>query len=504
MYRRFFLYYSLVATSTIMALFNGRPLGEDDPSGLSPGHTWLGGVYIDMGGNGTIHYWLKVDENQKIIDHMVIKDFWGTADTVEPPEYKGIYKELVRKGMDFGVNSDRPGDATIDERFLREAYTQGLMTDTNNPLANTVPLRGYKKGDKHKYDGDGNLSHVHWRVYLDMFYAGDLANLIKKHNVKDPTKDDNDPDVLIPVQPIPEAYIWYVFMCIAEALLRFESVVQARPNARQEQDEVLAFIDMKPANMLLDAPRGDRYPVYPKPLVSDFGASHIVRQGDPPLAHGGTMGFNAPEMSVKLKDGGRVTGLPNKPLYSWTNVWQTGRTIECMMRLKPRLPYEDPEMVVDQDSWIKAYPPKYEKFPGFKYSDDLIDLVWRCQRFKPEQRPTPAELLQLIKRRAPRHNKGMEEWGSATWIQNQEKRAKTYAGVTKKSTENMKKRGAAGKLEFLNEFPLEWAKRYHKLDMDLPTGTELLFYGNRDFAKVGTQAVIPPRKPINRLLFGGW
>lgn len=65
----------------------------------------------------------------------------------------------------------------------------------------------------------------------------------------------------------------------------------------------------------------------------------------------------------------------------------------------------------------------------------------------------------------------------------------------------MKKRGAAGKLDFLNEFPLEWAKRYHELDMDLPTGTELLFYGNKDFAKVGTQAVIPPRK---RLLFDGW
>lgn len=97
-----------------------------------------------MGGNGTIHYWLKVDENQKIIDRMVIKDFWTTADTVEPPEYKGIYKELVRKGMDFGVDPNRPGDPTIDERFLREAYTQGLMTDRNDPLANTVPLRGYK------------------------------------------------------------------------------------------------------------------------------------------------------------------------------------------------------------------------------------------------------------------------------------------------------------------------------------------------------------------------
>jgi hypothetical protein len=33
-----------------MAFWNRRPLGEDDPSGLSQDHTWLGSVHLGMGG----------------------------------------------------------------------------------------------------------------------------------------------------------------------------------------------------------------------------------------------------------------------------------------------------------------------------------------------------------------------------------------------------------------------------------------------------------------------
>jgi serine/threonine protein kinase len=490
-----------------MAFWNGRPLGEDDPSGLSQDHTWLGSVHLGNGGNGAVHYWLKVDQNRKILDRMVIKDLWCKDLTIEPPAYKGIYKDLVYKGMDFGVNPDRPGNATVDERFFREAYLQGLLTDINNPSSsNTVSLRGYKKGDKHKQYTDKNgeeATETHWRLYLDLLHAGDLDNLIEEHTVKD--KDDSDKRN--PVLPIPEPYIWWVFTCIAEALLQLETVVQARPNARQEQDEVIAFVDMKPANMLLGSYRGDHYPVYPKPLLSDFGAGHILYKGDPrqderheaTYFHGATLGFFPPEMKVRTVDG-IERGIYNKPLYSWTNVWQTGRTIECMMRLKQRLLYEyvSPHFsLVTEDSWLNEDPPKFEEFPNFSYSKDLVDLVWRCQRLNPEDRPTPAELLKLIKERAPKHHRDMDKWGNATWIQEQETKtkthAKTYAGVTKRS-ESMKKRNEAGKLGFLNAYPPEWAKRYHDLDMDLPTGCEMLFYGKKDFAKVNTQAVIPPKK----------
>jgi hypothetical protein len=66
-------------------------------------------------------------------------------------------------------------------------------------------------------------------------------------------------------------------------------------------------------------------------------------------------------------------------------------------------------------------------------------------------------------------------------------------GVAKRSAESIRKRKDAGKLSFLNAYPPNWAKVYHDLDMDLPTGCEMLSYGKKDFAKVSTQAVIPPR-----------
>lgn len=288
---------------------------------------------------------------------------------------------------------------------------------------------------------------THWRMYMDLFHAGDLQGLIENHVI----------DEKVPKRPLPEPYIWWVFTCFAEALLQLESVVQARPNARQEQDEVIALMDMKPANVLLEARRDDRYPVYPKPLLSDLGASHILYKEDPLQAHyshGGTNGFFAPEMWRETDQWGWLRGI-DKPVYSWTNVWQAGRTIECMMRLKVKLDHEKASLICENNSFIKGDPPKIEGFPKFKYSEDLIDLVERCQRFKPEERPTPAELLGLIRSRASKHNRGMDEWGNATWIQNREAttvRPTTYAGVTKRSV-SLGERVDAGKLDFLNEIP---------------------------------------------------
>ncbi|KAK5999495.1 hypothetical protein QM012_005348 [Aureobasidium pullulans] len=465
-------------------------LGEDDCSSLPQEHTWLGGVQIGEGGFGTIHCWLKVDQNQNVIDRMVIKDPHCSDDTKEPPAYRGIYEELVRKGMDFGINPDRPGHATIDERFFREAYLQGLMTDNSRPFsAATVSLRGFKKGHldniTSKLDGSQKLK-THWRIYMDLLHAGDLKNLIERHIAgKNGRKD-----------PIPEPYIWCVFTCIAEALVQLESAVQARPNARQQQDEVIALMDMKPPNILLQDKRGDRYPVYPKPLLSDLGAAHVLYKEDPlqnrdvrgHYFHGATSGFFAPEM-WKDTNYGWERGI-DKPVYSWTNIWQAGRTIECMMRLRVKLDHEKYSLVCDDNSRIKEDPPRIEGFPEFRYSDDLIDLVWRCQRFEPEQRPTPTQLLELIRSRAPKHNRGMDEWGNATWIEKREaasSQPKTYSEVLVSS--------ASSNLDFLDGYPPDLAKRYRQLNVSLPMGWDLAFYGYKDPARLNTRARIPPRKP---------
>ena len=227
-----------------------RP-GKADKSGLPEG-TWRGGYFLGKGGDGTLHYWIKVDENQKLVDRMVIKDLWSRESTNEPSAYQGIYDDLVRKGMDFGVAASRKaGEAQPEERFFKEAYLQGLFTDPSGSSAvYTVSLRGYKKG--HLPDEEKG---AHWRVYMDLLHAGDLSGLVESQY------ETNEQGFDISV-PLPEAFLWWTFSCIANALVQMDNRIKTRSGARSEGDEVLVMIDMKPQNILLDAVRGNEYPIY--------------------------------------------------------------------------------------------------------------------------------------------------------------------------------------------------------------------------------------------------
>ncbi|CAD0087806.1 unnamed protein product [Aureobasidium vineae] len=333
-------------------------------------------------------------EPKKFGDRMVIKDDWVSGDNKKPEAYRGLYEHLVKKEMDFGINPDRPGKAKVEERFNREAYLQAMMTDPDSRVSATTKL------------------YTHWRFYMDLFHAGDLHGILASHAVSE--DDTKNP---IP-EPIPEPFNWLVFTCIAEALVQSERVVLTRPNARQEQVEVITFVDMKPPNMLPDVTRRDNYPVYPKPLMSDFGAAHILYKEDPrqnrqhekPYSHGATVGFFAPEMvkrDIVFKTNNQAI---EKPLHSWTNVWQAGRTIESMMYLRTVVREGQDEICIEDCPIKDKDPIDIKGFPDFKYSDDPIDLVWRCQRFEPESRPTTTELLELVSERAPKHGRGMDTW----------------------------------------------------------------------------------------------
>lgn len=173
-----------------------RP-GKDDRSGLPEG-TWKGGQYLGAGGDGTLHYWIKVNEDQKIVDRMVIKDLWSREETKEPPAYQGIYQNLVRKGLDFGVAaSGKAGEALPDERFFKEACLQGLFTDpSGSSPVYTVPLRGYKKGYL-----SNDEKGTHWLMYVDLLHAGDLWDLIENHVV------EHEQGYTVGA-PLPEAFVW--------------------------------------------------------------------------------------------------------------------------------------------------------------------------------------------------------------------------------------------------------------------------------------------------------
>jgi serine/threonine protein kinase len=273
--------------------------GGDDASGLPQnGGTWRGGFHIGEGGSGSIHYWVNVDKNERVQDRMVIKDMKCKESIVEPDDYRGVYQDIVRKGMDFGIAaSGKSGEATTDERFLREAYLQAMMTNPDDPSsATTVPLRGFKKGHMHNSwpdkDTGEQVTETHWRIYMDLFYAGDLHSIILKHQKGEDGKKN----------PIPEPFIWWAFTCVATALVQMDSCVQNRTAARVEKDESLVIVDMKPLNILLDATRRTQYPVYPKPLLSDLVSARILYKEHPlqnKFACVATNGFFAPEMIKK-------------------------------------------------------------------------------------------------------------------------------------------------------------------------------------------------------------
>ncbi|THY30945.1 hypothetical protein D6D01_03053 [Aureobasidium pullulans] len=446
--------------------------GHDDESGLPVGDQWIGGEFLGAGGDGIVHVWFKVDETNTIIDRMVIKDMWSKQSTAEPKAYQGIYDELVRKGLDFGVDPSRPGKARVEERFFKEAYIQGLLTDEpGSTSANTVPLRGFKKGTKSDL-----ATGTHWRTYMDWMHASDLANFVSKHRLPG--------DNCSVQKPIPEAFIWWTLSCLAEALVEIDRRTKVRPNARTERDEATVLIDMKLANVLLDSTRGSRYPVYPKPLIADFGSAHITYRDDPQnvrkeLKIFDTQGYHPPESADYEESEG-----PDECLNSWTNVWQTGRIIESMMRLDNCVKINDwdEDDEEDRESEIMANEPFFDRFQDFKYSKELREIVWRCQRWDPDQRPTPAQIVEYINQHASNHNDDMDIWGTEDWIAEQEQE---LADLSKEEREEhdarAQERADRPELKFLRYYPdKDLRERYIALDMDIPEGCELAYQGKRD------------------------
>jgi serine/threonine protein kinase len=686
-----------MASGSSYGSYEGSTPPGEDKSGLPEGN-WQGNVHLGFGGQGTVHCWVQVDANQKVIDRIVIKDSWSTDDTEEPEIYKGIYNELVRKGMSmsdaiFGGSSRIP--------FYKEAYVQGLLTpESRLTQSNTVRMRGYRRGNED--DPKGVAGSIHWRIYMDHCYAGDLWDFIEDYKEMG--------------KPIPEPFIWWTMECLASALVQMETCARARPHAREQQDETIVLLDMKPPNVLIDAAgQSDRYPMYPQVKVSDFGSAHITYRDDPENRFNDldivfTRGFLAPELDrpykpkkkkyeeifdgdeddddeltddedieegglsthhdlgdlggykvvekssdhhslgalrgykvvkkssdhhtldtlggykvAKISDGDEdeespdhedmdesesVEGRPldhhslgalggykiekiadgdrdgdgdvdgegdgegegddggkssdhresddsvsvedekthfERPdvedydmmdvyesfghdkmhskdgdegaadkedrdeedeereadggegdegedgdkedgegdgedeeeeftaLDSWTNVWQLGRTIEVMMRLEELTDCNWGDSTIDRESQIKSIPPRHRADPGFSYSEALTDLVWQCQQFDPEARPTPENLLSMIKTIAPFHNHGMDLWGTEDWVAEQYEDMGTLTEDHKKFMKgNIKQRADAGKLWFLQDFEdRNLAAQYRELDLDIPPEGEL-------------------------------
>ncbi|CAD0106563.1 unnamed protein product [Aureobasidium uvarum] len=501
---------------------SGPPPGRNDKSGLPEGD-WQGGYFLGQGGQGAVHYWVKADANQKIIDRVVIKDEWSWDSLEEPEIYKGIYGGLVRKGMDM---SDALGGESIEVPFYKEAYIQGLLTPESLAIqSNTVRLRGYRRGDAPEpHPVKGYWKCVHWRLYMEHLYAGDLHQLISWHAARK--------------KLIPEPFIWWTMKCLASALKQMEDLSRARVNAREEQDETIVLLDMKPGNIFLDGAGGPEFKVYPRPVIGDLGSAHLTyadqtanRSKRLPIYC--TPGFTAPEFDMKHacprprvekpEDGDdeeeadddamdvdmddedfEYEETVNASLDSWSNVWQLGKTIEAMMRLETRpndRDYEDPDA---RESDIKSHPPRFAAAPEFCYSVELLELVRSCQEFDPECRPAPEDILYAIDMDSPPHIHGIDTWGSEDWVAEQYKNLGILTDDRKREIKaNIFKRARAGKLWFLHDFEDRYlAEQYQDLDLDLPRQCELAWapqrFRNRIGQRLGAEEPELAEEPDNK------
>ncbi|KAG9560532.1 hypothetical protein KCU71_g9675, partial [Aureobasidium melanogenum] len=486
-----------------------QPPGDNDRSGLPDGN-WQGNHFLGQGGQGAVHYWVNVDSNQRIIDRMAIKDSWSTETLYEPTIYKGIYDELVRKSMSL---SDALVGGRVKVPFYKEAYIQGLLTpESRATKSDTVRLRGYRRGDVKDPYLSGIQESTHWRIYMDHLYTGDLYGLISYYAAKG--------------KPIPEPFIWWVMKCLASALVQMEDSSRARSHARKDNDETVVLVDMKPSNIFLDATRGDEFVVYPRPVIGDFGSAHLTYKEEPTnvanrLSITWSRGFLAPELDKpdtpddekidytdrdedmtdyswmnyaghgkdeEMNDIDQNDTKPTWPvLYSWTNVWQLGKTIESMMRIETHPKdrnWKDPK---DRESRIKVDPPHHKAEPDFLYSEDLVDIVYQCQRFDPESRPTPVDLLDMVKSFAPFYALHMDVWGTETWVAEQYEDMGILTDDHRRTMKaSIKKRADAGKLWFLHDFEDQnLATLYRDLDLDIPPDCELIWQPQRFRHRIG-------------------
>jgi serine/threonine protein kinase len=439
---------------------------------LYPNTRWVGGYKVGGGSFGIATLWALVDTvTRKAIAHIVIKDaFESTREsTAEEGIYTDIYRQLVNKGLDLGVDpTHEAGKAAPELRFLKEAYLQGLMTahDASEEIY-AVPLYGYARK---LLPTPHSRVHNHWRLYLPLYDYGDLQGVISAHTVKQ--------------QAIPEPFIWHTLICLMKAAVQLEEQARLRPHPTDS--DVIVVFDMKPANILLAPPkRGSTFPIYPRPHIADLGGGGLTNQKDPVNLLGGpsfswSPGYMAPEMSdAQYKRFLRDT---------CTNVWQIGRVLELMMKLRPDS-FGDPSYnsipglsgihltprILTYNYWLPAQE---------NYSDMLKQMVAECLRFEPATRPSPQDLLARIEN-LKHLFQGMDTFGSDTWfdVQHQTRAAlppppkpQTEAeNIAAQAAEAEKRRRIKQARPYLSTWGQQRVREYVHLGFFAPEHQELLY-----------------------------
>ncbi|KAI5210822.1 hypothetical protein E4T38_01902 [Aureobasidium subglaciale] len=298
---------------------------------------------LGEGGVGVAHLWGCIDENNRVIDRVIVKNNYpGTATWSRP--------HMWRDGQIGG----EPRESMIGNHVYNEL-------EAANPGDGKYVTRCFGYGGRLK--GQIIIYQIpSYKLYLEYCPLGDLWDQISRQaeseevpvrkkrgsngrlrveKVRSPSGRFRAKTKTIENFPYHEGFVWMMFEALAKCAVAME-----RAN--------FVHGDMAPSNIFLDENNSNRFKIWPLPKLADFGSSRYIDPATKDRSAGlneSIQELHAPPVkqrtSISCSDLTAVQELMSIP-EGWempglevthrTNIWQIGMIIICMMRLDPELP----------------------------------------------------------------------------------------------------------------------------------------------------------------------